>query len=108
MVAHVSSSDHHAHPSPQPRHVDELMAIQLSDSHPLAHPPLQPRRVDEPMAAHLEAENIDFIQFAWRWVNCLLIREMPFHLSFRLWDTYLAEGSRFCDFLVGWLKGEWE
>jgi len=48
----------------------------------------------------LEEENIDFIQFAWRWVNCLLVREMPFDLTFRLWDTYLAEGERFEDFLV--------
>eukprot|EP00798_Chlamydomonas_sp_ICE-L_P021939 gene21939-28985_t len=58
------------------------------------------RRVDETMADHLEEQSIDFIQFAWRWVNCLLIREVPFSLSFRLWDTYLAEGSRFSDFLV--------
>ena len=35
-----------------------------------------------------------------RWVNCLLIREVPFHLGFRLWDTYLAEGPRMKEFLV--------
>ena len=29
-----------------------------------------------------------------RWVNCLLIRELPFGLAMRLWDTYLAEGTR--------------
>lgn len=52
------------------------------------------------LAQRLEEESIDFIQFAWRWVNCLLIREVPFELSFRLWDTYLAEGHRFADFLV--------
>ncbi len=27
-----------------------------------------------------------------RWVNCLLLRELPFDLGIRLWDTYLAEG----------------
>jgi hypothetical protein len=27
-------------------------------------------------------------------VNCLLIRELPFGLAMRLWDTYLAEGTR--------------
>jgi hypothetical protein len=48
----------------------------------------------------LEAEGIDFLQFAFRWVNCLLIREVPFNAAIRLWDTYLAEGGRFSDFLV--------
>lgn len=33
-----------------------------------------------------------FIQFAFRWVNCLLLREVPFPLAIRLWDTYLSEG----------------
>lgn len=35
-----------------------------------------------------------------RWVNCLLIREIPFTLAIRLWDTYLAEGARMRDFLT--------
>ena len=35
-----------------------------------------------------------------RWVNCLLIREIPFQLAIRLWDTYLAEGTRMRDFLT--------
>lgn len=30
----------------------------------------------------------------------MLIREVPFHLGFRLWDTYLAEGPRMKEFLV--------
>lgn len=58
------------------------------------------RRIDEPAARHLETQTVDFLQFAFRWVNCLLIREMPFPLALRLWDTYLAEGGRFSDFLV--------
>ena len=41
---------------------------------------------------HLEKEGLQFIQFAFRWVNCLLLREVPFALAVRLWDTYLAEG----------------
>lgn len=48
----------------------------------------------------MEAEGIDFLQFAFRWVNCLLIREVPFDAALRLWDTYLAEGPGFADFLV--------
>ena len=35
-----------------------------------------------------------------RWVNCLLLREVPFALGFRLWDTYLAEGGTMKEFLV--------
>jgi hypothetical protein len=35
-----------------------------------------------------------------RWVNCLLIREIPFSLAVRLWDTYLAEGTRMREFLT--------
>lgn len=42
------------------------------------------RHYDSKLADRLAAEHLDFIQFAWRWVNCLLIRELPFHLSFRL------------------------
>lgn len=52
------------------------------------------------VANHLESESVDFIQFALRWVNCLLVRELPFALAIRLWDTYLAEGSHFSEFLV--------
>lgn len=52
------------------------------------------------IVSKLEAEGIDFLQFAFRWVNCLLIREVPFSAAIRLWDTYLAEGGRFSDFLV--------
>eukprot|EP00877_Chromochloris_zofingiensis_P012395 jgi/Chrzof1/7409/Cz02g22070.t1 len=57
-------------------------------------------RCHEPIAKHLDAENIDFLQFAFRWVNCLLIREVPFPAAIRLWDTYLAEGTHFSEFLV--------
>ncbi len=49
-------------------------------------------RVEEPLAEHLAAEGLEFIQFAFRWVNCLLLREVPFPLAIRLWDTYLSEG----------------
>ncbi|KAJ9533728.1 hypothetical protein QJQ45_026813 [Haematococcus lacustris] len=52
------------------------------------------------LTRRLLAEKLDFIQFAWRWVNCLLVRELPFHLAFRLWDTYLSEGYRLDEYLV--------
>ncbi|KAI4368300.1 hypothetical protein MLD38_016874 [Melastoma candidum] len=58
------------------------------------------RRIDEPVSRHIEEQGLEFLQFAFRWFNCLLIREMPFHLVNRLWDTYLAEGDALPDFLV--------
>ncbi|KAK9904760.1 hypothetical protein WJX75_002030 [Coccomyxa subellipsoidea] len=58
------------------------------------------RRIDEPFAQHLEAEGLEFLQFTFRWVNCLLIREIPFSLAMRLWDTYLAEGVRMKEYLT--------
>lgn len=48
----------------------------------------------------MEAEGLEFLQFSFRWVNCLLLREIPFHLGLRLWDTYLAEGPRMKEFLI--------
>ncbi|KAL7106194.1 hypothetical protein ACP275_07G096800 [Erythranthe tilingii] len=58
------------------------------------------RRIDEPVSRHMEEQGLDFLQFSFRWFNCLLIREIPFHLVTRLWDTYLAEGNSLPDFLV--------
>ncbi|KZT72232.1 RabGAP/TBC [Daedalea quercina L-15889] len=70
-------------------------------------------RIDAPLAAHLESENVEFMQFAFRWMNCLLMREISVQNTIRMWDTYLAEGadafSQFhlyvCSaFLVRWSK----
>ena len=58
------------------------------------------RRIDQNVAQHMEDEGLELLQFAFRWVNCLMIREIPFHLGMRLWDTYLAEGPRMKDFLM--------
>ncbi|KAL3146846.1 hypothetical protein ABBQ38_014820 [Trebouxia sp. C0009 RCD-2024] len=58
------------------------------------------RRIDEPICQHMEAEGLEFLQFSFRWVNCLLLREIPFQLGLRLWDTYLAEGPRMKEFLI--------
>lgn len=58
------------------------------------------RRIDEPVSRHMEDQGLEFLQFAFRWFNCLLIREIPFHLVTRLWDTYLAEGDALPEFLV--------
>jgi hypothetical protein len=47
---------------------------------------------DEPkLAIHFEKENLDFIQFAFRWMNCMLMREFKLNLIIRMWDTYLSD-----------------
>ena len=40
------------------------------------------------------------MQFAFRWMNCLLLREVPLHIVLRLWDTCLSEPEGFEDFHV--------
>ena len=57
-------------------------------------------RVEAPVTVHLDQEGVEFMQFAFRWANCLLLRELPFQLGQRLWDTYLAEGPGLKEFLV--------
>eukprot|EP00171_Calliarthron_tuberculosum_P010323 IDg10323t1 len=52
-------------------------------------------RVDAPLRKHLEDQELDFLQFAFRWMNCLLMRELPFPLIVRVWDTYLSEPEGF-------------
>lgn len=48
-------------------------------------------KIDLPLLQHLEAEGIEFIQFSFRWMNCLLMRELSIGLIVRMWDTYLSE-----------------
>lgn len=50
-------------------------------------------RVDPGLYQHLQREQVDFFQFAFRWMNCLLHREFPLKLIIRLFDTYMAEGD---------------
>lgn len=50
-------------------------------------------RIDSPLDAHLTAQHVQYIHFAFRWVNCLLMREMPMRCILRLWDTYLSEDN---------------
>lgn len=47
-------------------------------------------RIDEKLSKHLESEGIEFIQFSFRWMNCLLMREISVRNTIRMWDTYLV------------------
>ncbi|KAF2083745.1 RabGAP/TBC [Saccharata proteae CBS 121410] len=55
-------------------------------------------RIDKTLAQHLENEGVEFIQFSFRWMNCLLMREISLKNTIRMWDTYLAEDRGFSDF----------
>lgn len=48
-------------------------------------------KIDVSLLEHLESEGVEFIQFAFRWMNCLLMRELSIGLIVRMWDTYLSE-----------------
>lgn len=48
-------------------------------------------KIDAELLKHFDNEGIEFIQFSFRWMNCLLMRELPMQLIIRMWDTYLSE-----------------
>ena len=55
-------------------------------------------RIDAALAKHLESEGVEFMQFSFRWVNCLLMREVSVNCIIRMWDTYMSEEQGFSDF----------
>lgn len=50
---------------------------------------------DSQVLAHLEDLDINFMDFAYRWVSCYLTREFSIGQIIRLWDTYLSEEEGF-------------
>lgn len=50
-------------------------------------------RIDGALARHMEQEGVEFIQFSFRWMNCLLMREVSVRSTIRMWDTYLVSSS---------------
>lgn len=48
-------------------------------------------RIDVDLALHLRETGVEFMQFSFRWMNCLLLREFKLDRISRLWDTYLSE-----------------
>jgi Rab-GTPase-TBC domain len=47
-------------------------------------------RIDAPLSEHLATQGVEFMQFAFRWMNCLLMREISVKNTVRMWDTYLV------------------
>lgn len=59
------------------------------------------QRIDSDLCEYLHETGIEFMQFSFKWMNCLLLREFSLQCIFRLWDTYISEGDRgFEDFHV--------
>ena len=58
------------------------------------------RRTDADLYNHIQEEGLMFLQFAFRYMNCLLIRELSMKTIVRLWDTYLSESNGFDVFHV--------
>lgn len=57
-------------------------------------------RIDQPLASHLQDAGVQFLQFAFKWMNCLLLREFHLRCVPRLWDTYISEKNGFETFHV--------
>lgn len=47
-------------------------------------------RIDAGLAKHFEDEHVEYMQFSFRWMNCLLMRELSIKNVIRMWDTYMV------------------
>jgi hypothetical protein len=39
---------------------------------------------------HLESQKVEFMHFAFRWMNCLWMRKISVKNTIRMWDMYLV------------------
>ncbi|XP_043569642.1 TBC1 domain family member 22A isoform X2 [Chiloscyllium plagiosum] len=93
----------------------------IQDNYTFAQPGIQRKvkalqelvsRIDEQVHKHLQRSEVEYLQFAFRWMNNLLMRELPLRCTIRLWDTYQSEPEGFSHFhlyvcaafLVKWRK----
>ncbi|XP_056133453.1 TBC1 domain family member 22A [Lampris incognitus] len=93
----------------------------IQDNYTFAQPGIQRKvkaleelvsRIDESVHRHMQQYDVEYLQFAFRWMNNLLMRELPLRCTIRLWDTYQAEPEGFSHFhlyvcaafLVRWRK----
>ncbi|XP_048865273.1 TBC1 domain family member 22A isoform X1 [Brienomyrus brachyistius] len=93
----------------------------IQDNYTFAQPGIQRKvkaleelvsRIDDSVHRHLQQYEVEYLQFAFRWMNNLLMRELPLRCTIRLWDTYQAEPEGFSHFhlyvcaafLVRWRK----
>lgn len=55
---------------------------------------------DPELIEHLRSNQIEILHFAFRWVFCLLLREVPLTLAIKLFDCYLVEEQSMADLAV--------
>uniref|UniRef100_A0A673C7K6 TBC1 domain family, member 22a n=1 Tax=Sphaeramia orbicularis TaxID=375764 RepID=A0A673C7K6_9TELE len=69
----------------------------IQDNYTFAQPGIQRKvkaleelvsRIDESVHRHMQHYEVEYLQFAFRWMNNLLMRELPLRCTIRLWDTY--------------------
>ncbi|MGH0140058.1 UNVERIFIED_CONTAM: hypothetical protein FKN15_071278 [Acipenser sinensis] len=69
----------------------------IQDNYTFAQPGIQTKvkaleelvsRIDEHVHNHFQKYEVEYLQFAFRWMNNLLMRELPLRCTIRLWDTY--------------------
>ncbi|XP_061591086.1 TBC1 domain family member 22B isoform X2 [Cololabis saira] len=79
----------------------------IQDNYTFAQPGIQNKvkaleelvsRIDEDVHQHFRRYEVEYLQFAFRWMNNLLMRELPLRCTIRLWDTYQAEADGFSHF----------
>ncbi|XP_062854580.1 TBC1 domain family member 22B isoform X2 [Trichomycterus rosablanca] len=79
----------------------------IQDNYTFAQPGIQKKvkaleklisRIDEDVHLHFLKCEVEYLQFAFRWMNNLLMRELPLRCTIRLWDTYQAESEGFSHF----------
>ncbi|PVU88417.1 hypothetical protein BB559_005573 [Furculomyces boomerangus] len=79
----------------------------IQDSFTLSQPGIQRQiaklqdlvaNINPALYKHFESEGIQFVQFSFRWFNCLLTREFTLENTIRIWDTYLSEPDGFSTF----------
>ncbi|KAF6715065.1 TBC1 domain family member 22B [Oryzias melastigma] len=93
----------------------------IQDNYTFAQPGIQNKvkaleelvsRIDVDIHNHFKRYEVEYLQFAFRWMNNLLMRELPLRCTIRLWDTYQAEAEGFSHFhlyvcaafLIEWRK----
>jgi hypothetical protein len=52
------------------------------------------QRIDASLARHLEAQDTDLLHTAFRWITCLMVRELPVSCCIRLWDALISESAQ--------------
>lgn len=50
-------------------------------------------RIDANLSKHLAEEGVEFMQFSFRWMNCMLMREVSVKNTIRMWDTYMVSNK---------------